>query len=63
MATSPLHRNLLKVVGDLAANCRGMHEARKIIADFAPSVAIGTGGFVTAPGFVGSQAAYPHDDP
>ena len=29
VATSPLHRNLLKVVGDLAANCRGMHEAKK----------------------------------
>lgn len=58
VATSPLHRNLLKVVGDLAANCRGMHEARKIIADFAPSVAIGTGGFVTAPVLSAAQSLH-----
>ncbi len=53
--TAPLHRKSLKVIGDLAANLRGTHQAEKIVAEFAPDVAIGTGGFVTAPVLLACQ--------
>ena len=58
VATSPLHRNLLKIARDLAANYRGLREAKKIISAFAPDVAIGTGGFVTAPVLAAAQSLH-----
>lgn len=58
VATSPLHRNLLQMPRDLATNFRGMCQAKKIIADFAPAVAIGTGGFVTAPVLTAAQSLH-----
>ena len=58
VATSPLHRNLLKIASDLATNYRGLREAKKIISAFAPDVAIGTGGFVTAPVLAAAQSLH-----
>lgn len=47
--TAPLRRNSIKIMADLFANMQGLNEAKRIIREFAPHIAIGTGGFVTAP--------------
>jgi UDP-N-acetylglucosamine--N-acetylmuramyl-(pentapeptide) pyrophosphoryl-undecaprenol N-acetylglucosamine transferase len=47
--TAPLHRNLPRLAADLYENYCGLRQAKRIIADYQPALAIGTGGFVTAP--------------
>jgi len=44
-----LHRRSLLLLKDLAQNYRGLCQARRVIADFAPDIVIGTGGYGEVP--------------
>ena len=44
-----LHRRSVRLVKDLTVNYSGLRMAKKIIKDFAPDIAIGTGGYASAP--------------
>lgn len=56
--TAPLHRRSWRLAADLLTNYRGWRLARKILADFTPAVAIGAGGFVTAPALLAAQTLH-----
>lgn len=47
--TAPLYRKSLKIVSSLFSNMQGLNEAKALLVNFAPHIAIGTGGYVTAP--------------
>ncbi len=56
VSSAPLHRHSLKVVGDLLTNATGIAEAKKTVRNFGADIAIGTGGFVTAPVLMAAQS-------